>query len=39
MRERVLAWLSWVDEHRVRTAWIGVAVLVLVIVLRIVVSL
>jgi hypothetical protein len=39
MRERVIAWLSWVDEHRVRATWIAVAVLVLFIILRIAVSL
>jgi hypothetical protein len=39
MRKCVLALLSWVDEHRVQAAWIGIAVLVLGIVLQIVLSL
>jgi hypothetical protein len=36
MREKVLGWFSWIDEHRVRATWIVVAVIALVLIVRIV---
>jgi len=35
MRERVLGWFSWIDEHRVRAAWIVVALIALILIVRI----
>jgi len=36
MREKVLDWFSWIDENRVRAAWIAVAVIALILIVRIV---
>jgi hypothetical protein len=36
MREKVLGWFSWIEENRVRAAWIAVAVLALILLVRIV---
>jgi hypothetical protein len=35
MREKVFGWFSWIDENRVRAAWIAVAVIALILVVRI----
>jgi hypothetical protein len=36
MREKVLGWFSWLEENRVRAAWIAVALIVLILIVRIV---
>jgi hypothetical protein len=36
MREKLLGWFSWIDENRVRAAWIAVAVIALILIVRIV---
>lgn len=36
MREKVLGWFSWIEENRVRAAWIAVAVIALILIVRIV---
>jgi hypothetical protein len=36
MREKVLDWFSWLEEHRVRAAWIAVALIALILIVRIV---
>ena len=36
MREKVLGWFTWIEENRVRAAWLAVALIALILIVRIV---